>query len=484
MVDVVTTVGSLITGWLNIGWGETNVKQTRIGMSAALMICACWPLIALSLSTHVAAQPAATTCTAADFDTAVDAAGTRLRAFNQNAMPKLQDRLNQLKTHKGWGSKASEQRAMDYLHDARIAGLDAKAGDLLAKIDDLGRSGEANPPDCSKLPELEAAGLELLAVMKAKLKYTETKISAEISGKPGTSVTASTPFGATIKNNGGNGSAAKPSDPFLEPSDAPETSAAKARPPTPADKPVPEKPAPDRIAKAPAKLAETPPDANAKTGSAKPASPRPPAPITSWPTMTERTDQPEAGTPLPPISGESEVALNDPASALRDGVITEASGYTIDEIRLATKGFFGTISTNLASVIEHAFKNWGRPTGYILGNEGGGAFLAGLRYGKGTLYPRYGEQQPIYWHGPSLGYDFGAAGSRTLILVYAMQQPSDIYRMFTGIDGSAYLVGGVGLTVLSGGSVVMTPIRSGLGLRLGANVGYLRFTSEPTWNPF
>ena len=99
-----------------------------------------------------------------------------------------------------------------------------------------------------------------------------------------------------------------------------------------------------------------------------------------------------------------------------------------------------------------------------LGSEGGGAILAGLRYGKGTLYLRQGGTRPIHWHGPSVGYDFGAEGGRTLILVYSMRDPEQLYRSFTGIDGSAYLVGGVGMTLLKGGDVIMAPIRSGLGL--------------------
>ena len=167
-----------------------------------------------------------------------------------------------------------------------------------------------------------------------------------------------------------------------------------------------------------------------------------------------------------------------------DAFVVDEKGYTIDEIREATRGFFGTISTELASVIEHAFAKSGRPTAYILGSEGGGALLAGLRYGNGTLYLRSGGSQPIYWHGPSIGSDIGASGSRTLYLVYRLKDPNALYRSFAGIDGSAYFVGGVGITFLKGGEIIMAPIRSGIGLRLGANIGYVRFTSQPTWNPF
>jgi hypothetical protein len=165
-------------------------------------------------------------------------------------------------------------------------------------------------------------------------------------------------------------------------------------------------------------------------------------------------------------------------------ILQPEQGYTIDEIREITRGFFGTISTNLASVIEYAFSKSGRPSAYVLGKEGGGAFLAGVRYGSGRLFMRSGGNEKIYWHGPSLGTDFGAAGSRTMFLIYRLSEPADLYRQFTGVDGSAYFVGGVGITFLKGGKVIMAPIRSGIGLRLGANLGYIRFTPRPTWNPF
>ena len=120
----------------------------------------------------------------------------------------------------------------------------------------------------------------------------------------------------------------------------------------------------------------------------------------------------------------------------------------------------------------------------MLGTEGGGAFLAGLRYGSGTYYMRAGGSGNIYWHGPSIGTDFGASGSRTMFLIYRLHQPEELYRQFTGVDGSAYFIGGVGVTFLKGGQVMMAPIRTGLGLRLGANIGYIRFTPRATWNPF
>jgi len=218
------------------------------------------------------------------------------------------------------------------------------------------------------------------------------------------------------------------------------------------------------------------------------ASPKP-APAKRRPvTQTPAKPQPTPGWTADTKPNDAYTA---PDVAMREGGRVqglpppEEDGYTIDEIRDATRGFFGTISTNLASVIEHTFKEMGRPTAYVLGTEGGGAFLAGLRFGKGKLYMRSERGvRDVYWHGPSVGTDLGASGSRTLFLIYRMHGTEDLYRTFTGIDGSAYFVGGVGLTLLKGGPVIMAPIRSGVGMRLGANLGYVRFTPQATWNPF
>jgi hypothetical protein len=146
--------------------------------------------------------------------------------------------------------------------------------------------------------------------------------------------------------------------------------------------------------------------------------------------------------------------------------------------------FFGTVSRGLASVIEKAVSQWGLPNGYILGQEAGGAFVAGLRYGEGTLYTRNAGDRRVFWQGPSIGFDWGGEGARTMILVYHLPATDAIYQRFAGIDGSAYFVGGFGMTALGAGNIVLVPIRSGVGLRLGANIGYLHFTRAPTWNPF
>jgi hypothetical protein len=146
--------------------------------------------------------------------------------------------------------------------------------------------------------------------------------------------------------------------------------------------------------------------------------------------------------------------------------------------------FFGTVSRALASVIEKAVGQWGLPNGYVLGQEAGGAFFAGLRYGEGTLYTKNAGDLRVFWQGPSVGWDFGGDGARTMMLVYSLPSTQAVYQRFVGIDGSAYLVGGFGMTALTINNIVVVPIRSGVGLRLGANVGYLKFTPSATWNPF
>jgi hypothetical protein len=158
--------------------------------------------------------------------------------------------------------------------------------------------------------------------------------------------------------------------------------------------------------------------------------------------------------------------------------------YGPDELVTEGHKFFGNVSRGLASVIERAVSQWGLPNGYILGEEGSGAFVAGLRYGEGTLYTKNAGDLRVYWQGPSVGFDWGGDGARTMTLVYNLPATAAIYQRFAGIDGSAYIIGGFGMTALTANNIVLVPIRSGLGLRLGANIGYLKYTPHATWNPF
>jgi hypothetical protein len=147
--------------------------------------------------------------------------------------------------------------------------------------------------------------------------------------------------------------------------------------------------------------------------------------------------------------------------------------------------FFGSLSRGLALTIEEATRRWGEPNGYVLGQEGSGAFVAGLRYGEGVLYTRNAGERKVFWQGPSVGFDWGGDGDRTMILVYNLPKVSSMYQRFGGVDGSAYLIAGFGMTALtSGDGVTLVPIRTGIGARLGINLGYLKFTDQSTWNPF
>ena len=158
--------------------------------------------------------------------------------------------------------------------------------------------------------------------------------------------------------------------------------------------------------------------------------------------------------------------------------------YTSDEVVLNGHKFFGSISKGLAQAVEAATRRWGRPNGYILGQEAGGALVGGLRYGEGILYTRNAGDKRVFWQGPSIGFDAGGDGDRTMMLVYNLPAKSAIFRRFGGVDGSAYFVGGFGMTALAADDLVLVPIRTGLGARLGVNIGYLKFTDRSTWNPF
>jgi hypothetical protein len=161
----------------------------------------------------------------------------------------------------------------------------------------------------------------------------------------------------------------------------------------------------------------------------------------------------------------------------------QSDRFTTAELVASGHTFFGSVSRGLAQVIEKAVSQWGLPNGYVLGEDAGGAFVAGVRYGDGVLYTKNAGDLKVYWQGPSVGWDFGGDGARTMMLVYNLPATEAIYERFGGVAGSAYFVAGFGMTALTNSTVVVVPIRSGVGLRLGANVGYLKFTPKPTWNP-
>lgn len=379
--------------------------------------------VVLASAVTLPVQPIrAANCSHEQLGEAIDAAGEKLRQLMAVTQPALQAKMARLRDLKGWSEGDYVDKAYTAVADDRSAKLDATANELLARIDQLGGDdGSAAAPDCARIDEVQAVSLELQATVKTKSQYVVTRLDALIAE--------------------GGGLAAQKTEPSVA-----------AVPPPPA-------PAPAMAPKTAAK-----PDNRWATQTKSVPVPAPPAAQTP--------------APLPPVVATS------PPSASQPNAPSSGDGYTIDEIVDAARGPFGKASANLARVLEHAFAKSGRPTGYILGEETGGAFVAGVRYGKGTLYLRSGTSVPVFWHGPSIGADIGAQGASTLFLVYKMHDASDVFSNFTGIEGSAFVVGGLGITFMSNGSIDMAPIRSGVGLRLGANFGYVRFTSKPTWNPF
>lgn len=177
------------------------------------------------------------------------------------------------------------------------------------------------------------------------------------------------------------------------------------------------------------------------------------------------------------------------ASAQTTGSVSKASQrssdtYSTEEILAKGHEVFGKTTRGLAQAVEFAFQNQGEPTAYIVGEEGAGAFVGGLRFGEGTIYYKDGTVERIFWQGPSIGWDFGGNGSRVLTLVYGSESPDDLMTRFAGVEGSAYLVGGLGVNFQRSDNITLAPIRTGVGARLGANIGYLKYTDSPTWNPF
>jgi hypothetical protein len=193
--------------------------------------------------------------------------------------------------------------------------------------------------------------------------------------------------------------------------------------------------------------------------------------------------------PAPPPAVQTVPAAPPPAAETVPAVPPQSrpvssNEFSPNELIDAGHRFFGGVSRGLAMIVEKAVSQWGEPNGYILGEEASGAFVGGLRYGDGTLYTKNAGDLRVFWQGPSIGFDAGADGARTMMLVYNLPRTDAIFDRFGGINGSAYFIGGFGMTALVANHITLVPIRSGVGFRLGANLGYLKFTQSPTWNPF
>ena len=155
-----------------------------------------------------------------------------------------------------------------------------------------------------------------------------------------------------------------------------------------------------------------------------------------------------------------------------------------DSVLSAAEGVFGRGAEGLAGIIENILSSQGEPNAYITGEEAGGAIVIGLRYGKGTLYHEAGGDRPIYWTGPSVGFDFGGDANKVFVLVYNLDSSEDLFTRFGSAEGNAYVVGGFKASYLRNGNTVLIPIRTGVGVRLGVNAGYMKFTPKATWIPF
>ena len=187
---------------------------------------------------------------------------------------------------------------------------------------------------------------------------------------------------------------------------------------------------------------------------------------------------PAPATAAAPSASASQAAA-DPAQASKAGTT-----YKQDDLIGAAEGVFGKGAQGLAQMIQDLLKKQGEPNAYIVGREGGGAVVVGLRYGSGTLHHKIEGQKPVYWTGPSVGFDVGANAANTFVLVYNLYNTEDLYKRFGAGEGQAYLVGGFHVSYLRRGDVVLIPVRMGAGLRLGVNAGYMKFSKKQRWLPF
>jgi len=380
-----------------------------------------------------AAGQAAQQCDGRAFAVQLDQAAQALRTLNRESERRFHERLAALAKKQGWTEPQKADKAAAAMDDSKLEAFNSDIEELASKLDTLSATPNSEV-SCARLSELRAVQERLVAVMGQKSGFILAQLEAEGMRAP------VAPYGQAA---------------------APQAPAAQEQP----------APAPWSV-----NVAQTPPLAprQAAAPASQPIAPVPPKPAAA---PAQRDTRSASLNPPPSI-----------APPVTQPVPLAANGYTVDEIREAGKGVFGTLTSEFAILVNQSFKTWGQPNAYIVGDEGGGAFLAGLRYGDGKLYTRLNGidagPTPIYWQGPSIGADLGATGSHTLFLVYNLEDSATLYRRFPGIDGSAYIAGGGGLTVYKAGNTLIVPIRTGLGLRLGASIAYLKFTERASLNPF
>ena len=198
-----------------------------------------------------------------------------------------------------------------------------------------------------------------------------------------------------------------------------------------------------------------------------------PAPIA--PTAAPAAETQPAGTQPLPAASPAEVAARDSAAG---------GTYEQGDVIGAAEGVFGKGAAGLAGLIEKIFKEQGRPNAYIAGHEAGGAVAVGVRYGSGTMFHKIEGQRPVFWTGPSIGFDLGANAAKTFVLVYNLDDSQELYHRFPAAEGNVYVIGGFTASYLRRGNIVVIPIRLGVGVRLGANLGYMKFREKGSWLPF
>lgn len=391
------------------------------------------------------ARAQAKTCTEAEIVAAQEAGSGALRRLNAQTTPLIDTKLRELQKQRGWSDHDLDDKMYDQLEDDTIRAFDRETATLITRMESLSEPTSALPA-CERLVEMRQTLERLREIAQAKSQHLTAKLDRELRQ----TVAAVQP---------GAGSPQSPA-PVPKPGAAAQKAPHQIIPPSASE------------------TAPPPKAADPRTGAAS-----------SWSTTAkvepgQRREPPHTGassqtTAMSPSAAPPAAPAWEPPPPM-----SEPGSYSREEIFAAGQGVFGKVSSGLASVLDFAFQKAGRPSGYIIGDEGGGAFLAGVRYGQGELHLKGRPPQIVYWRGPSIGYDVGAAGSRMMVLVYNVRDPEELFSNFGGVDGSAYFVGGLGVTFLTNGKKAMAPIRSGIGLRFGANIGYLKFSHKPSWNPF
>lgn len=205
-------------------------------------------------------------------------------------------------------------------------------------------------------------------------------------------------------------------------------------------------------------------------------------PAIELPEFEDEAAPAESGTP--PVWSEQSAEEAASARVASANIDDPSTTYREDDLIGAAEGVFGKGAEGLARMIEDLLEKQGEPNAYIVGREASGAFILGARYGSGTLYHKVEGQRPVYWTGPSIGFDAGANAGNTFVLVYNLYDSEDLYKRFPAGEGQAYLVGGLTASYMRWGDIVIIPIRVGAGLRLGVNAGYMKFSEKQRWLPF